>query len=791
MNRAQLETEIINNVLTGGNRTKAEGVRGVFNSFLDSYANIVDGGFLYQSQVGYSTVIDLSDNRAFAHKKYVDDAVATGSGGGIFWDGVINYFPIVTAVNGSGYITAMEPFAFKKGGFYSADLYGELTSSPGNPSAFTFITKNQSGQQASVGLYNTSDTANAGVAYLNSFDATGLNGTQLVSSINTIDISYYIFVGGKLSTVEVGLNTTISNISGDLYIYNNNSIPLGSPGVLAVTSGGLVYSTTMPSGGTVESISIATANGFSGSSNGDPANPQLSIGTSVTGILKGNGSAMSAAVSGTDYMSPANVSALYLALAGGTMSGNILMSGGARIDTTSTGGTDTLNIGTTNADVINYGNSNTIHNFLGTAIYELQVNSYVTDKLMTLNYGGTTSSGIGVGFEIEENSVITGYFKTNSARSGFTFLAPANTNSTDFVFTSTVARTKTLQDTTSTIAEYGNKLSVFASTTSTELAGVISDETGTGALVFANSPTLITPALGTPASGVGTNLTGIPLNTAVTGILPGANGGTGVNNSGFTITLAGNLITTGSFNTTFAASATATYTLPTATSTLLANNLGLAGGTTLIGGNTSTGSIIFRDTSNSTNSVNVGHFIWKMTTAAGALETSLSMGNATGGEMNLYSMGNTTQYWLRSTVNVSYFNANSDLRLQVAQANLIMGSSSLITFSKNATMAAATKFTLAAGTTTVQPILFQSGTNLTTAVAGSMEYNGTNLFFTRTGTTRENVFVGNDGATAPATNTIGVIVDYFGTSATRVLTTPNSWASVVIGGTTYKIPLYT
>ena len=46
------------------------------------------------------------------------------------------------------------------------------------------------------------------------------------------------------------------------------------------------------------------------------------------------------------------------------------------------------------------------------------------------------------------------------------------------------------------------------STTSDELRGVISDDTGTGSLVFATSPTLVTPALGTPASGVLTNCTG-------------------------------------------------------------------------------------------------------------------------------------------------------------------------------------------------------------------------------------------------------------------------------------------
>lgn len=61
----------------------------------------------------------------------------------------------------------------------------------------------------------------------------------------------------------------------------------------------------------------------------------------------------------------------------------------------------------------------------------------------------------------------------------------------------------------------GSPLSQFAATTSAQLAGVLSDETGTGVVVYSTSPTLVTPVLGTPTSVNLANATNYPKATTV------------------------------------------------------------------------------------------------------------------------------------------------------------------------------------------------------------------------------------------------------------------------------------
>ena len=76
-----------------------------------------------------------------------------------------------------------------------------------------------------------------------------------------------------------------------------------------------------------------------------------------------------------------------------------------------------------------------------------------------------------------------------------------------------------LKDTTDTLTNKSIDLTNNTlTTTSLQLKTACTDETGSGSLVFATSPTLVTPVLGTPTSGTLTNCTGLPVSTGISGL---------------------------------------------------------------------------------------------------------------------------------------------------------------------------------------------------------------------------------------------------------------------------------
>lgn len=184
----------------------------------------------------------------------------------------------------------------------------------------------------------------------------------------------------------------------------NQAVPLSANGVgyflgKASTDDDDFQWILIPSGGTVQTLSVASANGFAGTSDGDPINPELTLTTTITGLLEGNGTAVAAAaVTGT---------------------GAVVRASGATL----------------------------VGPALGTPVSVILTNA--TGLPIS-----TGVSGLGAG--------------------AATFLAtPSSAN----------------------------------------LAAAVTDETGTGALVFAQSPVLVTPNLGTPSAINLTNATNVPPST--------------------------------------------------------------------------------------------------------------------------------------------------------------------------------------------------------------------------------------------------------------------------------------
>jgi len=223
-----------------------------------------------------------------------------------------------------------------------------------------------------------------------------------------------------------------------------------------------------------------------------------------------------------------------------TFNSAIYVAGG--VDVASTGGTDTLTIGNSNADVINIGRSGATINIIGATNYQQVTDLLVTDKLITINNDGGVGSATGTGIEIEEDGSITGYFKTSNDRNSYQLLAP---NTVGIITLTPGASGFTINQGSHdpvTLGSVGSSPNANGASLSSQVLtlqpadntnpGVIttSAQTIAGVKTFSSAPNLDSLTASLPLKLDGSkNITSgaVSLSSAeVTGTLPIANGGT-------------------------------------------------------------------------------------------------------------------------------------------------------------------------------------------------------------------------------------------------------------------------
>ena len=484
-------------------------------------------------------------------------------------------------------------------------------------------------------------SSNGGTTTINSGTIVGAATTQNVFNTTATTVNAF----GAATTINMGANT------GTLTVVSNTIVG-------AATTQNVFDSvaTTVNAFGAATTLNVGQANAVVnlGKSNGNTSVSIAGNGTAGTATLTSNVTTgrfviAPSVTSGSVDVGSANggsAKVLFTADSDALNTGALVVSGGAGIAKTLRVGNNAIVDGnlTVKGAVDFQGNVNVNLAEANTAVLKVTTeaqfigtvgSSLIPSANNTYNIGSTTSrwnnvfaNALTTTGDVTANNVtassslITGAFTVKSGNKDaiildanvngsenrtVTIRTPASGLSADAIVT--LANGNTVFQ-AGTMAITGSGLNQFASTTSAELAGIISDETGTGSLVFSNSPTLVTPTLGVATA---TSINKVAITApATSATLTIANGKTATINN--TLTLSG---TDGS-TVALGAGGTVVYTSNKLSALSSTTSAELAG---VISDETGSGALVFGTSPTFTTSINSG-----TTFSAFAAATTLTLG---------------------------------------------------------------------------------------------------------------------------------------------------------------------
>lgn len=280
--------------------------------------------------------VDGSANVAFANKFIVQGTTDSGLSGpqflgalgtgivknttttGVLSIAVAGDFPTLNQNTSGNAATLTTPRAIYGNNFDGSAALSQIIASTfgGTGNGFTKFTGAATSEKTYT-LPNANATILTDNALVTAAQGGTANGFFAVSGPATSTKTYtfpnanctILTTNAAVTEAQGGTNQTTYAQGDILYASAANTLSklaAGTSGQLLSTggTGGAPSWITASGTGTVTSVSVTSANGFAGSVATSTTTPAITISTSVTGVIKGNGTAISAATAGTDYVAP-------------------------------------------------------------------------------------------------------------------------------------------------------------------------------------------------------------------------------------------------------------------------------------------------------------------------------------------------------------------------------------------------------------------------------------------------------------------------------------------------------